>query len=160
MDTTAQPYSDGMTDPTVFGKNALEVVVIPIADVDQSVGFYGKLGWRLDADYEAGPKFRIVQFTPPGSPCSIQFGRGVTPAPPGSAYCFLVVTDIDEARKELLAKDIGVSDVFHHIYDHGYEERAEGPDPERRSYRSFAEFDDPDGNRWRLQEITARAPGR
>lgn len=148
-----------MANATVFDKNTLEVVVIPVTDVDRAVGFYGRLGWRLDADYEAGAKFRIVQFTPPGSPCSIQFGRGGTSESPRSAYCFLVMAHIDEAWKELLDKDIGVSDVFHNSYDHGYEERVVSPDPQGRSHRSFATFDDPDGNHWLLQEITARAPG-
>ena len=144
----------------VFESATLEVVAIPVADVDRSIRFYRDLGWRLDADYEAGEKFRIVQITPPGAACSVQFGRGVTPAPPGSALCFLVVTDIDEARKELLGKGVDVSEVFHHVYDHGFEERVDGPDPGRSSYRSFVTFDDPDGNTWRLQEVTQRAPGR
>lgn len=160
MNTTGQASSDVSADATVFERATLEVVVIPVADVDRSVRLYRDLGWRLDADYEAGPKFRIVQITPPRAACSIQFGRGVTPAPPGSASCFLVVTDVDAARKDLLDKGVDVSEVFHHVYDHGYEERADGPDAERGSYRSFAAFDDPDGNRWLLQEVTARAPGR
>jgi len=160
MNAAGQTFTEGAVDAPVFEKATLEVVVIPVADVDRSVRFYRNLGWRLDADYEAGPKFRIVQITPPHAACSIQFGRGVTPAPPGSASCFLVVTDVDGARKDLLAKGVDVSDVFHHIYDHGYEERVDGPDPGRGSYRSFATFDDPDGNRWLLQEVTERAPGR
>jgi len=142
----------------------LEVVVIPVADVDRAKRFYGTLGWRLDADIARGNEFRIVQFTPPGSPCSIQFGKGLTPgrglpaATPGSAPGFyLVVSDIEAARAALLACAVDVSEVFHQG-EGG--ERLNGPDPARRSYASFASFSDPDGNRWLLQQVTVRLPGR
>jgi catechol 2,3-dioxygenase-like lactoylglutathione lyase family enzyme len=136
----------------------LEVVVLPVADVDRAKRFYGSLGWRLDADIARGDEFRVVQFTPPGSPCSIHFGKGVTAAPPGSAQnVYLVVSDIEAARAELLGRGVDVSEPFHRG---GPEGRLSGPDPERRSYGSLASFTDPDGNRWLLQEITTRLPGR
>jgi catechol 2,3-dioxygenase-like lactoylglutathione lyase family enzyme len=137
----------------------LEVVVIPVADVDRAKRFYGSLGWRLDADFAKGDVFRVVQFTPPGSPCSIHFGKGVTSAAPGSAQgLYLVASDITAARAELASRGVDVSEVFHRG-DVG-EGPINGPDPERRSYSSFATFSDPDGNRWLLQEITVRLPGR
>jgi catechol 2,3-dioxygenase-like lactoylglutathione lyase family enzyme len=142
--------------PTVDMK--LEVAVIPVADVDRAKHFYGDLGWRLDADFPVGDDFRVVQFTPPGSPSSIHFGKGVTPSPPGSAREYLVVTDIEAARADLIARGIEVSEVFHHAGPGKPPES--GPDPERRSYASFAEFSDPDGNSWLLQEIRGRLPGR
>lgn len=137
----------------------LEAVVIPVSDVDRAKRFYGGLGWRLDADFVAGDEFRVIQFTPPGSPCSIHFGRGVTSAEPGSARgLYLVVSDIEAARAELVAHGVNVSEVFHRA---GPGKPAlNGPDPARRSYSSFASFNDPDGNGWLLQEITARLPGR
>jgi catechol 2,3-dioxygenase-like lactoylglutathione lyase family enzyme len=136
----------------------LEVVVIPVADVDRAKRFYGNLGWRLDADLAMSDQFRIVQFTPPGSPCSIQFGRGVTSAAPGSAKgIYLVVSDIEAARAELVDRGVEVSELFHRG---GKEGRLSGPDPQRRSYASFASFSDPDGNGWLFQEVTARLPGR
>jgi len=139
----------------------LEVVVIPVTDVDRALRFYQGLGWRLDADYEAGPTFRIVQLTPPGSDCSIHFGRGVTPSAPGSAHdTYLVVSDIERARADLISKGAEVSEVFHNSYDSGTQERVYGPAPGRTSYGTFATFSDPDGNRWILQEITERQPGR
>jgi len=135
----------------------LEVVVIPVADVDRAKRFYGSLGWRLDADIARGDDFRVVQFTPPGSPCSIHFGKGVTSAAPGSAQnLYLIVSDIEAARAELVALGASVSEVFHRTASG----RASGPDPARRTYNSFASFSDPDGNVWLLQEITARLPGR
>jgi catechol 2,3-dioxygenase-like lactoylglutathione lyase family enzyme len=136
-----------------------EVAAIPVSDVDRSKEFYSKLGWRLDADFVVGDSFRGVQFTPPGSPASIHFGKGVTSAAPGSAQgLFLVVSDIDAARAELISRGIDVSDIFH-VAGPGHPP-IPGPDPERRSYFSYATFKDPDGNTWLLQEVTARFPGR
>jgi catechol 2,3-dioxygenase-like lactoylglutathione lyase family enzyme len=136
----------------------LEVVVIPVADVDRAKRFYGNLGWRLDADIVIGDEFRVVQFTPPGSPSSIHFGKGVTSALPGSVQgLYLVVSDIEAARAELVDRGVDVSEVFHRAPEGG---RLSGPDPARRSYASFASFSDPDGNRWLIQEVTARLPGR
>lgn len=148
----------------------LEIVVIPVSDADRAKEFYGqKLGWRLDADYDNGSDFRVIQFTPPGSGCSVIFGRNVTGAAPGSAQgLYLIVSDIAAARSELLAHGIEVSEVFHNegVYS-GPDEpylfgrvRVSGFDSEHRSYRSFASFKDPDGNGWFFQEITARLPGR
>jgi catechol 2,3-dioxygenase-like lactoylglutathione lyase family enzyme len=137
----------------------LEVVVIPVSDVDRAKSFYGNLGWRLDADFVVGDKFRVVQFTPPGSPCSIQFGTGVTTSAPGSALGnYLVVSDIEAARAELKDRGVDVSEVFHS--DGPGKPHVSGRDPARRSYVSFATFSDPDGNTWLLQEITTRLPGR
>jgi len=148
----------------------LEVIVIPVSDVDRAKDFYRKLGWRLDADYDSGKDFRILQFTPPGSGCSIIFGKNVTAAVPGSAQgLYLIVSDIGAARAELLGRGVEVSEVFHDasgVYlgpDEPYlfgRQRVSGRDPEHRSYRSFASFHDPDGNGWLLQEITTRLPGR
>jgi catechol 2,3-dioxygenase-like lactoylglutathione lyase family enzyme len=136
----------------------LEVVVIPVSDVDRAKRFYGSLGWRLDADFDKGDAFRGVQFTPPGSSCSIHFGRGITAAVPGSAQgLFLIVSDIEAARADLVARKVEVSEVFHRAVG---EAPASGPDPARRSYTSYATFRDPDGNSWLLQEVTARFPGR
>ncbi|AWW43025.1 glyoxalase [Streptomyces sp. AS58] len=151
--------SDTAEEPTVSMK--IEVLVIPVADVDRALHFYQGLGWRLDADYEAGPAFRIVQLTPLGSECSIHLGRGLTPAAPGSAQGnYLVVDDIDQARADLIGRGVEVSEVFHHVYDTGVQERVYGPAPDRRSYASFAAFSDPDGNGWVLQEVRERQPGR
>lgn len=137
----------------------LEVVAIPVADVDRAKRFYTDLGWRIDADFVKGDAFRVVQLTPPGSPCSIHFGVGVTTAPPGSAKgLYLVVSDIEAARAELAGRGVDVSEVFHHEFVGG--DPVRGRDPARRSYASFATFADPDGNGWLLQEITARLPGR
>jgi catechol 2,3-dioxygenase-like lactoylglutathione lyase family enzyme len=143
----------------------LEVVVVPVSDVDQAKGFYQKLGWRLDADYTGGADFRVVQLTPPGSHCSVIIGTGLTSAVPGSAQgLHLVVTDIDAARTELAGHGAEVSEVFHDVggvFHHaGAEERVSGPAPGHQSYGSFASFSDPDGNGWLLQEITTRLPGR
>ena len=136
-----------------------EVAAIPVSDVDRSKEFYSKLGWRLDADFVVGDHFRGVQFTPPGSPASIHFGKGVTPATPGSASgLFLVVSDIDAARAELVGRGVDVSEIFH-LAGPG-QPPIPGLDPERRSYHSYAMFKDPDGNTWLLQEVTARFPGR
>jgi len=137
----------------------LEVVAIPVADVERAKRFYGGLGWRLDADFAAGDEFRVVQFTPPGSPCSIHFGKGVTAAAPGSAHgLFLIVSDIVAARAELVDRGADVSEVFHRAAPGQPPQK--GLAPERRSYGSFATFSDPDGNGWLLQEVTARLPGR
>ena len=136
----------------------LEVVVIPVSDVDRAKRFYSNLGWRLDADFVVGDAFRGVQFTPPGSSRSIHFGRGITSAVPGSAQgLFLVVSDIEAARAELLARGVDAGEVFHRAVGEG---PRSGPDPARRSYASYATFSDPDGNVWLLQEVTARLPGR
>ena len=136
----------------------LEVVVIPVSNVDRAKGFYGGLGWRLDADFVISESFRIIQFTPPGSWCSIQFGNGLTAAAPGAAQgLFLVVSDIEAARTDLIARGAKVGEVFHRA---GNGARVSGPDPQRQSYASRASFSDPDGNGWLLQEVTARLPGR
>jgi catechol 2,3-dioxygenase-like lactoylglutathione lyase family enzyme len=137
----------------------LEVVVIPVADVDRAKHFYGGLGWRLDADFAFGDDFRVVQFTPPGSPCSIHFGKGVTSAAPGSAQgLYLVVSDIEAARAELVARGVDVSEITHRTGPG--QAPLPGPHPERQSYASFASFSDPDRNSWLLQEVTVRLPGR
>jgi catechol 2,3-dioxygenase-like lactoylglutathione lyase family enzyme len=147
----------------------LEIVVIPVSDVDRAKEFYGRLGWRLDADFDSGKDFRVIQFTPPGSGCSIIFGKNVTAAAPGSAQgLYLIVSDVAAARDELKGRGVEVSEVFHSDgVSTGTDEpflfgrrRISGPDPEQRSYRSFASFRDPDGNGWLFQEITTRLPGR
>jgi catechol 2,3-dioxygenase-like lactoylglutathione lyase family enzyme len=148
----------------------LEVVVIPVSDVDRAKAFYQNLGWRLDADFASGDDWRVIQFTPPGSPASVIFGNNVTPAPPGSAQgLYLIVSDIEAARNELLGRGVNVSEVFHFAGDaHGGTDqpylagrrRVSGADPERGTYNSYASFSDPDGNGWLFQEITARLPGR
>jgi len=143
----------------------LEVVVVPVDDVDRAKDFYTGLGWREDADFLGAGGFRVVQLTPPGSACSIIFGAGVTSAPPGSADGLqLTVTDIEAARTELVDRGVTVSEVFHDaggVFHHaGTAERAAGPAPDRKSYGSFVSFSDPDGNGWFLQEITTRLPGR
>ncbi len=137
----------------------IEVAVIPVADVDRSKQFYEGRGWRLDADLVMGEELRVVQFTPPGSGCSVAFGRGVTAATPGSATLELIVSDIVASREEVAGRGVPVSEVFHGSpFDPA--KRISGPDPERRSYLSYAAFEDPDGNSWLLQEITVRLPGR
>ena len=136
----------------------LEVVVIPVSDVERAKRFYGGLGWRLDADFVVGDTFRGVQFTPPGSPCSIHFGRGLTAAPPGSARGYLVVSDIEAARATLAEHGADVSEVFHRAGPG--QAPLSGADPERRSYVSFVTFSDPDGNSWLVQEVTVRLAGR
>jgi catechol 2,3-dioxygenase-like lactoylglutathione lyase family enzyme len=134
----------------------LEVVVIPVSDVDRAKEFYARIGWRLDADRSIGEDFRLVQFTPPGSWCSVHFGKNIVSATPGSAKGFLIVSDIDVARDQLVAAGVEVGEFFHD----GPEGRGSGLDPERRSYRSRALFSDPDGNGWQLQEVTTRLSGR
>ena len=143
----------------------LEVLVLPVSDVDRALTFYTGLGWRLDADFPADAKFRVIQVTPPGSPASVIFGTGLTNAAPGSSQgLHLVVDDIEAARDELAGKGVEISEVFHDaggVFHHaGTEGRVPGPDPKRSSYGSFASFSDPDGNGWVLQEITTRLPGR
>jgi catechol 2,3-dioxygenase-like lactoylglutathione lyase family enzyme len=143
----------------------LEVVVLPVADVDRAKAFYKTLGWREDADLVAGADYRVVQLTPPGSPCSVIFGTGLTSAAPGLAEGLqLVVSDVDAARAELAGRGVEVSEVFHDetgVFHHaGTDHRAIGPAPEHASYGSFVSFADPDGNLWFVQEITTRLPGR
>jgi catechol 2,3-dioxygenase-like lactoylglutathione lyase family enzyme len=147
-----------------------EIVVLPVSDVDRAKEFYGRLGWRLDADYDDGNDFRVIQVTPPGSGCSVIFGKNVTAAAPGSAQgLYLIVSDIEAARKKLLGRGVEISEVFHDaggVYagpDEPYlfgRRRVSGQDPDHRSYRSFASFNDPDGNGWLFQEVTTRLPGR
>ena len=157
-DSTTAPPGAPATDMK------LEVVVLPVSDVDRAADFYARLGWRRDADI-ATDGGRLLQFTPPGSPCSIIFGTGVTPSAPGSTqFLHLVVSDIEAARRELVGKGVEASEVFHDASG-GYNRfdpalRASGPDPQRRTYASFLTFSDPDGNGWLLQEITTRFPGR
>jgi len=142
----------------------LEVVTLPVSDVDRAKQFYASIGWREDADFPIRDDFRVVQMTPPGSPASIIFGTGITAAEPGSAEALvLAVRDIEAARADLVARGVDVSEVFHGAsgYDRaGTAQRVSGPDPERRSYSSWASFSDPDGNGWLLQELTTRLPGR
>jgi predicted enzyme related to lactoylglutathione lyase len=152
------------------GDMKLEVIVLPVADVDRAKQFYQQLGWCLDADFAGGDDYRVIQFTPPGSGCSIIFGKNVTAAAPGSAQgLYLIVADVETARRELLARGVAISEAFHDSPGQyaGPDEpylfgrlRVSGPDPERRTYHSYASFNDPDGNGWLLQEITTRAPGR
>jgi catechol 2,3-dioxygenase-like lactoylglutathione lyase family enzyme len=146
-----------------------EIVVIPVSNVDRAKEFYSKLGWRLDADYARDDDFRVLQFTPPGSGCSVIFGKNVTTAAPGSSQgLYLIVSDLEATRAELLRRGVEVSEIFHNegVYagtDDAYlfgRVRVSGPDPEHRSYRSFAAFKDPDGNGWLFQELTTRLPGR
>jgi catechol 2,3-dioxygenase-like lactoylglutathione lyase family enzyme len=171
MSTKAVRTNDPTSDAEVSKvEMKFEVVVIPVSDVDRAKEFYGKLGWRLDADYASGTDFRVIQFTPRGSGCSIIFGKNVTSAAPGSSQgLYLIVSDIQAARKALLDRGIEVGEVFHDqagVYagtDEPYlfgRVRVSGPDAEHRSYRSFASFRDPDGNGWLFQEIMTRLPGR
>jgi len=164
------PSNDASDASAVRVDMKLEIVVIPVSDVDRAKEFYGRLGWRLDADFASGDDFRVMQFTPPGSGCSVIFGKNVTAAAPGSAQgLYLIVADIEAARAELLGRGVESSEVFHEPgggyagADEPYlfgRLRVSDPDPEHRSYRSFASFSDPDGNGWLFQEITTRLPGR
>ena len=167
----AQQDEDATSDTSLRNVDMkLEVVVIPVSDVDRAKEFYVKLGWRLDADFASGDDFRVIQFTPPGSGASVIFGKNVTAAAPGSAQgLYLIVSDIEAARDELLGRGVKISEVFHEaggVYagpDEPYlfgRRRVSGPDAERRSYRSFVSFSDPDGNGWLFQEVTTRLPGR
>jgi catechol 2,3-dioxygenase-like lactoylglutathione lyase family enzyme len=169
MTATRDPGSDANgTVRSGTDDMKLEVIVIPVADVDRAKAFYSRLGWRLDAD-RAGDDFRLVQFTPAGSGCSVQFGTNLTPAEPGSAQgLHLIVTDIEATHDDLVRRGVTVSEVFHcsagtvcRFRDgEGAFERAGGPAPDRASYGSFATVSDPDGNGWVLQEVTTRLPGR
>jgi catechol 2,3-dioxygenase-like lactoylglutathione lyase family enzyme len=137
----------------------LEVALLPVSDVDRAKEFYTRLGWRLDDDIVMGSDFRVVQVTPPGSGCSISFGKGVTAAAPGSFRGGLIVANIEAAHKELVTRGINPSEVFHGS-PFSPAGRISGPDPERQSYRSYVSFEDPDGNAWIVQEVTRRLPGR
>jgi catechol 2,3-dioxygenase-like lactoylglutathione lyase family enzyme len=160
MSTTQVRSETAIKTPLAQGVDMkLEVVVIPVSDVDRAKRFYSDLGWRLDGDFVVGEEFRGVQFTPPGSSCSIHFGRGITSAVPGSAQgLYLVVSDIEAARAALVDHGVEVSEVFHRAGPG--KPAVGGPDPERHSYSSFVSFKDPDGNSWLVQEVTARLPGR
>ena len=169
MSTNAVPSRDTGSPGVARVDMKFEIAVIPVSDVDRAKEFYARLGWRLDADYDSGKEFRVIQFTPPGSGCSIIFGKNVTPATPGSSQgLYLIVSDIEAARAELLGRGVEVSEVFHSEGEYaGPDEpylfgrkRVSGPNPEHGSYRSFASFHDPDGNGWLFQEITTRLPGR
>jgi catechol 2,3-dioxygenase-like lactoylglutathione lyase family enzyme len=164
-----QPEAAASTPPSQQTPFKLEIVVIPVSDVDRAKDFYIKLGWRLDADFASGNEFRVIQFTPPGSGCSVIFGKNVTSAEPGATQgLYLIVTDIEAARADLLSRGIPVSEIFHNTgtyigTDPPYlfgSVRVSGPDPNHGSYRSFASFSDPDGNGWLLQELTTRLAGR
>ena len=163
---STQTINDSATDTRTAATVDLkvEVVVIPVADVERAKRFYQGLGWRLDADFAHGDEWRLVQMTPPGSPCSIMIGKGFTPAAPGSLQgTFLVVDNLEAARAQLIGRGVDVSEVFHFQGDllnarsNGH---TPGRDPKGRSYFSFASFTDPDGNSWLLQEVTTRFPGR
>ena len=165
MSNTAQKAT--MSTGVARVEMKFEAVVIPVSDVDRAKEFYGRLGWRLDADFPFDNGFRVVQFTPPGSGCSIQFGTDITSAVPGSAQVlYLIVSDIDAARGELVKRGAEVSEVFHagtpgaQFQSGGTSGRVHGPASDQASYSSFATFSDPDGNGWLLQEITTRLPGR
>jgi catechol 2,3-dioxygenase-like lactoylglutathione lyase family enzyme len=166
MMSSVEASSEGAAGgaPVKAGEFRLEVVVLPVSDVERAKDFYVGLGWRLDADVAPGEDLRLVQVTPPGSGCSIQFGTNMTSVAPGSAQSlYLVVPDLEAAREELLAHGVEVSEVFHEaalgarFHDSGH---VPGPAPEHRTYGTFASFSDPDGNGWLLQEITTRLPGR
>lgn len=163
VDQSSATPTDGPPPGTVEMK--LEVVVVPVSDVDRAKRFYEGIGWRLDADLATSADFRVVQLTPTGSKCSIIFGEGLTSSAPGSLQdLMLVVDDIEAARAELIDRGVEVSELFHDdggVFHHaGTAHRAPGPDPQGRSYSTWASFDDPDGNGWLLQEIKTRLPGR
>jgi len=170
MSTTEDRSSDENGTARVGSVDTkLEVIVIPVSDVDRAKEFYGRLGWRLDADRAVGDNFRLIQFTPPGSGCSVQFGTNLTSAEPGSAQALLLtVSDIEAAQDELVRRGVEVSEVYHcatgtacRFRDgEGVFQRVGGPVPDHTSYSSFASFSDPDGNSWLFQEVTARLPGR
>jgi catechol 2,3-dioxygenase-like lactoylglutathione lyase family enzyme len=167
MSTTETVTSTTTVDTQPVEDLKLEVVVIPVADPDRSKAFYGALGWRQDADFVFDNGFRVVQFTPPGSPASVQFGTGITTAEPGSAQgLYLVVSDVQAARDQLAAYGVPISEVFHPVEPGAQfvpgsgSGRTTGADDARASYGSFASFADPDGNTWLLQEVTTRLPGR
>jgi catechol 2,3-dioxygenase-like lactoylglutathione lyase family enzyme len=168
MSTTDGQHRGTDTTPSTGSVDLkLEVAVIPVADADRSKEFYSSLRWRLDADFSFDNGFRVVQFTPPGSLCSIQFGTKITAAAPGSAHgLYLIVSDIEAGRAELIDRGAKVSEVFHagapgaQLQPDDTGDRVIGPDPDHKSYNTFATFEDPDGNSWLLQEITGRLPGR
>lgn len=165
MSSTLMSNEHATRSPTVAKLDMkLEVVVIPVSDVDRAKRFYLGMGWRLDADFATGDTWRVVQVTPPGSACSFFLGKGLTKAAPGSAPgLLLMVDDVDAARAELVGYGVDVSEVFHFdggLHFAGTQRRVPGPDPQRRSYSTFASFNDPDGNGWLLQEIKTRLPGR
>jgi catechol 2,3-dioxygenase-like lactoylglutathione lyase family enzyme len=166
MSSTQMSTEQATQTPTAAAVDLkVEVVVIPVSDVDRAKRFYQSLGWRLDADFSNGQDWHLVQMTPPGSPCSVMFGQGFTAAAPGSVQgTFLVVDDVEAARAELVGHGVDVSEVFHFdgnlLRVAGTKGRVPGPDPEGRSYFSFASFNDPDGNSWLLQQVKARLPGR
>jgi catechol 2,3-dioxygenase-like lactoylglutathione lyase family enzyme len=165
MSVEASSEGTAGSPPVFAGEFRLEVVVVPVSDVDRAKRFYETLGWRIDADLAVDDGYRVVQLTPPGSACSIIFGKGVTAAPPGSSEGLqLTVFDIDEARADLMGRGVDVSETFHDVtgvFHHARSEgRLSGPAPERADYGSFAAFSDPDGNGWLLQEIKTRLPGR
>jgi catechol 2,3-dioxygenase-like lactoylglutathione lyase family enzyme len=158
MSTAETTGNDPAAEPRTTVAMKLEVVALPVSDVDRAKAFYTGLGWREDADFDVSESFRVVQLTPPGSPASVHFGRGITTAAPGSAqHMYLVVDDLRAARAELIAYGADVGEIVHSTPG---APPADGPDPEGRSYASFASFADPDGNQWVLQEITERRPGR
>jgi catechol 2,3-dioxygenase-like lactoylglutathione lyase family enzyme len=165
--TDGQSHENGDTAGNGRVDLKLEVVVIPVSDADGSKDFYAGLGWRPDADFSFDNGFRVIQFTPPGSLCSIQFGTKITAAAPGSAHgLYLTASDIEAGRAELLDRGAKVSEVFHagapgaQLQPDDISARVSGPDPDHKSYSSFATFEDPDGNGWLLQEVTDRLPGR
>jgi catechol 2,3-dioxygenase-like lactoylglutathione lyase family enzyme len=158
--SSTQPSADAATEASGVAAVPMkfEVTTLPVADVDRAKAFYQRLGWRLDIDFKPSENTRGVQFTPPGSPASIQFGEGTTTMTPGSLDgLLLVVEDIEAARDDLIARGIDVGEIWHAVPGKG---RMQGIDPERRSYLSRASFSDPDGNEWQLQEVTERLPGR
>jgi catechol 2,3-dioxygenase-like lactoylglutathione lyase family enzyme len=158
--SSTQPSADAATEASGVAAVPMkfEVTTLPVADVDRAKAFYQRLGWRLDIDFKPSENTRGVQFTPPGSPASIQFGEGTTTMTPGSLDgLLLVVEDIEAARDDLIARGIDVGEIWHAVPGKG---RMQGIDPERRSYSSRASFSDPDGNEWQLQEVTERLPGR
>ena len=161
--TTIDLNTEAQAAETTTVDFKLEVVIVPVSDVDRAKQFYASLGWRLDADFPIRDDFRVLQLTPPGSTASIIFGTGVSAAAPGSANGLLAVADVEAARADLLARGVDVSEVFHGASGFDLartDARESGPDPERRSYNSWAQFSDPDGNTWLLQELTDRLPGR
>jgi catechol 2,3-dioxygenase-like lactoylglutathione lyase family enzyme len=151
-----QPKSDYRAASVTMN---LEVHVIPVSDVERSKEFYKRLGWRLDEDVAPAKNVRVVQFTPPGSGCSVNFGAGITASPPGTAVGALIVSDIKAAHQEITGRGIDASDMWHGA-PFPPEARIPGPDPKRASYGSFFAFADPDGNAWVVQEVTTRRPGR
>jgi catechol 2,3-dioxygenase-like lactoylglutathione lyase family enzyme len=156
--TDASSESATASAPPKPGEIRLEVVQVPVSDIDRAKAFYESLGWREDADFDISEDFRVVQFTPPGSGCSIGFGKGLTTMEPGSVQRLeLAVYDLDAAREDLISRGVEVSELFHGAPG---EEPGSGPDPQGRSYTTYASFEDPDGNSWLLQEIKERLPGR